>query len=243
MNRSEWLTSQVTMRMLLFLRRECNKEQWTSRKKRLFAAACCRRFLHQLKDTEIHKAVEASERFADGLFTWEELCNASRVACEAAMNSFRSRFVDHQDTSIVPHSEFQRRIQLRGLAGVAVNTASFEASCATVPLDILDHVENPQAEMAAQCDLLRCMVGDPFHPLSAIAPSCLRWNDRTVVRLAEAAYEKRILPAGTLDSGRLAVLSDALEESGCDQADLLQHLRSPGPHTRGCHALDVVLGR
>lgn len=48
---------------------------------------------------------------------------------------------------------------------------------------------------------------------------------------------------GTLDPARLAVLSDALEEAGCAEAALLTHLRSPGPHVRGCWALDLVLGR
>jgi hypothetical protein len=42
---------------------------------------------------------------------------------------------------------------------------------------------------------------------------------------------------------RLAVLADALEEAGCADALLLAHLRSPGPHVRGCFALDAVRGK
>ena len=53
----------------------------------------------------------------------------------------------------------------------------------------------------------------------------------------------RQLPEGTLDPARLAVLADALEDAGCSDADLLSHLRSPGPHVRGCRALGLVLGR
>jgi hypothetical protein len=41
----------------------------------------------------------------------------------------------------------------------------------------------------------------------------------------------------------LAVLADALEEAGCADAGLLGHLRSRGPHVRGCWALDLILGR
>ena len=44
-------------------------------------------------------------------------------------------------------------------------------------------------------------------------------------------------------SDRLAVLSDALEEAGCTDADFLFHLRSEGPHVRGCWALDLLLGK
>jgi hypothetical protein len=51
------------------------------------------------------------------------------------------------------------------------------------------------------------------------------------------------LPAGTLDSARLAVLTDALEEAGCDNADLLAHLHSNGPHVRGCWVVDLILGK
>jgi hypothetical protein len=48
---------------------------------------------------------------------------------------------------------------------------------------------------------------------------------------------------GELDPARLAVLSDALEDAGCDNADLLAHLRGFGPHTLGCWALDLILGK
>ena len=63
------------------------------------------------------------------------------------------------------------------------------------------------------------------------------------VSLAQAAYDQRILPIGHLDPARLAVLSDALEETGCTDAELLGHLREPGPHVRGCWALDLILAK
>lgn len=48
---------------------------------------------------------------------------------------------------------------------------------------------------------------------------------------------------GSLDPVRLAVLADALEEAGCTDEAALAHLRSGGPHVRGCFVLDAVLGR
>jgi hypothetical protein len=57
------------------------------------------------------------------------------------------------------------------------------------------------------------------------------------------AYEERQLPEGTLDSARLAVLADTLEDAGCTHAELLGHLRGPGPHVRGCWAVDLVMGK
>jgi hypothetical protein len=64
-----------------------------------------------------------------------------------------------------------------------------------------------------------------------------------VASLARAAYADSQPPDGALDPLRLAVLADALEEAGCTNAEVLSHLRTPGPHARGCWALDLVLGK
>jgi len=51
------------------------------------------------------------------------------------------------------------------------------------------------------------------------------------------------MPSGRLDKTRLAILADALEETGLTNADILDHLRGPGPHYRGCWSVDLILGR
>jgi hypothetical protein len=76
-----------------------------------------------------------------------------------------------------------------------------------------------------------------------IDPAWLAWNNSYVVTLAQAIYEQRSMPAGTLDPVRVAALADALEEAGCDDADILAHLRSPGAHVRGCWVVDLILGK
>jgi hypothetical protein len=86
---------------------------------------------------------------------------------------------------------------------------------------------------------VREVFGNPFH-LVALSRT---WQTPTAVALAQAAYDNRTLPAGTLDSARLAVLADALEEAGCSAPDLLNHLRGPGPHVRGCWVVDLLLGK
>jgi hypothetical protein len=85
---------------------------------------------------------------------------------------------------------------------------------------------------------LRDVFSNPFRPVT-INPT---WLSPTVINLARAAYEERIMPSGELEPARLAVLSDCLEESGCDE-DILDHLRSAGPHVRGCWGLDLILGK
>lgn len=50
-----------------------------------------------------------------------------------------------------------------------------------------------------------------------------------------------------VDSGRafdrMPILADALEQSGCDSADVLSHCRGPGPHALRCSVVDGVLGK
>jgi hypothetical protein len=84
--------------------------------------------------------------------------------------------------------------------------------------------------------LMHDIFGGPAHLIrAAVTP--------LTVTLGRAAYNERALPSGHLDNARLAVLSDALEEAGCADEAILSHLRSPGPHVRGCWALDLVLGK
>jgi hypothetical protein len=96
------------------------------------------------------------------------------------------------------------------------------------------------AERSAQCRLLHDIVGNPFRPAAALDPACVAWRGEVVRELAWAAYDER-LPEGTLEPARLVLLADALEDAGCIDAELLGHLRGPGPHVRGCWAVDLVL--
>ena len=89
------------------------------------------------------------------------------------------------------------------------------------------------------CHLLRCVLGNPFRP-GPIDPACLT---PSVVSLARAAYEDRVLPSGALAPERMRELAQVLQDAGCDDAELLSHLRGEGTHVRGCWALDTILGK
>lgn len=39
------------------------------------------------------------------------------------------------------------------------------------------------------------------------------------------------------------MLADALDEAGCTDADILDHCRCGGEHTRGCWVVDALLGK
>lgn len=96
----------------------------------------------------------------------------------------------------------------------------------------------PQEERFVLAHLFRDIVGNPYRPLSFDVAH----RTPTVVSRAQAAYDERQLPRGELNPHRLAVLADALEEVGAP-AELLSHLRGNGSHVRGCHVVDLCLGR
>jgi hypothetical protein len=116
---------------------------------------------------------------------------------------------------------------------------------ATADIGRLAHLFGDRARIwdgVPRAALVRCVFGNPFRP-PRVEPSWLSWGGGTIAHLAQAAYEQRAMPSGLLDPARLAVLADALEESGCTDAALLAHLRGPGPHVRGCAAVELLLGR
>jgi hypothetical protein len=80
--------------------------------------------------------------------------------------------------------------------------------------------------------LLREIFGNPFRPVT-LDPS---WLTSTVVALAEGIYADRAFD-------RLPILVDALQDAGCDNADILAHGRMDGPHVRGCWVVDLLLGK
>jgi hypothetical protein len=96
-----------------------------------------------------------------------------------------------------------------------------------------------EARQPIKAGLLRDLFGDPFHEPAFDA----RWRTPTVASLALAAYEERLPHPCDLDPVRLGILADALEDAGCTDERMLSHLRSAGPHVRGCWALDLILGK
>jgi hypothetical protein len=100
-------------------------------------------------------------------------------------------------------------------------------------------VDPKDCKQSVKAALLRDLFGNPFREAN-LDPAGVT---PTVRSLAQAAYEERVMPTGDLDPVRLAILADALEECGCADESVLAHLRAPGPHVRGCWAVDLVLGK
>jgi hypothetical protein len=79
---------------------------------------------------------------------------------------------------------------------------------------------------------LRDIFGNPFRP-ATLDPV---WRTSTVTALARQMYESR-------DFSAMPILADALQDAGCENEDMLDHCRGPGPHVRGCWVVDLVLGK
>ena len=96
-------------------------------------------------------------------------------------------------------------------------------------------MEYPADELTRQACLLRDIIGNPFRHSSRTS-TWLKWNDGAVPMIAQGIYADRAFD-------RLPILADALEDAGCDNADILAHCRGPGPHVRGCWVVDLILGK
>lgn len=102
----------------------------------------------------------------------------------------------------------------------------------------------------AQAALVRCVFGSPFNGAldwwqgsaggEAIRGpwlhSAANWQGGLIWKTAKAIYEAR-------DFAALPILADMMEDADCPEPAVLAHLRAPGPHARGCWALDAVLGK
>jgi hypothetical protein len=231
MNETEWLMATEPGPMLRFL-----QHRGSPRKLRLFAFACCRRIWDLLPDGACREVVLVAEQYADGQASRQDLVEARRAARSVIATKAATRVVA-EVASITYRNAF-----------TAAQGAANLAAVLTVPLSTsqtLYHlwVKVLLGEKQHHPSLLRDIFGNPFRPPHDLDTDWLTWNDGTVKRLAQAAYEERALPEGTLEVARLAVLADALTDAGCDDADLLDHLRGPGPHVRGCFVVDLLTGR
>jgi len=235
MTEAEWLASSDVDAMLKHL-----GSKTSHRKLRLFACACCRSIWDLFEEDASRQAVKVAERYADGKATQAACRRAAAAADDNADDIPSSRVarnaadLDHGGEDNALHCAIDassEAAEVRGDFGEMEAGDSGGDTRAGLQRGYL-------AERAAQLPLLRDCFGNPFRrpsiPAVALTP--------TVQSLAAKAYQQRRLPSGHLDPARLAVLSDALEETGCTDADILSRLRSPGPHVRGCWALDLVLG-
>jgi hypothetical protein len=231
MTEAQWLARFTPLEKLLaYLPRHAGP-----RKLRLFACACVRRAERLLPDARGRRALRTAERYAAGLAAVEEL-RAAEAEAEAALAGAATE-ADRLPLDCVAAAVSSDSL----LAGCdaaldAARSAAWAVGYAACRGGGGKADAARRREQARQRRLLWDLAPNPFRPAPAAPAAWLAWHGGTVPRLARAASDGRAFE-------RLPVLADAVEEAGCTDAPLLGHLRGPGPHARGCWALDLLLGR
>jgi hypothetical protein len=247
MTEMEWVACGNPDTMLFFLR-----DVGAERKLRLFATACCRRIWEWMTDERSRSAIEVAERHADGKASDEEWQAVSASAYQARYDSSAKQVPWLYGLPPVSLPARERAVAARLHATTSAawdlcdgaikaypgqwgRAVAHSVALETARAANRNYQKSP--ERSKQCLLLRDIFGNPFRPVR-LAPA---WLTPTVAALAQAAYDERILPSGEFDPACLAILADALEDAGCTDTAILDHLRGLGPHVRGCWQLDLML--
>ncbi len=221
MNEQVWLTAGNLGMHVEFL---WQRKQF--RKLRLFSVACCRQLEPWIKHQLLFDALDRAELLADGRLSdatigkWrlkiQRLADTERRGRTGSASSRADAVISVVRTACLEERYNGYTSCWRDLAF----SGSWYSSKLTHPGPTLAHL------------LLLDIFGNPFRPV-AFDPA---WRTEHTVGLALRMYDDR-------EFGPMPILADALEEAGCDNADILAHCREPGTHVRGCWVVDHLLDK
>ncbi|HEV3142361.1 MAG TPA: hypothetical protein VGZ47_00590 [Gemmataceae bacterium] len=237
MTESEWTYNDNAWEMLEFLNARCSE-----RKFRLFGAWCCRRTWHLFTDTSSRLAVEVAERYVDRLATQIDLKQAKRQAelvvaaiereCESGFDMYLEGYLDWSE-----HHGWRCSLEVARAAAKIAQRGGVMATAQQVWSHLLSALGNDSdVSKTFRCnaaDALRDIVGNPFCE-KHLEPYWLEWRNGTIPRLASTIYEDQRFDL-------FPILSDALQEAGCTQREMLDHCTSKKMHVRGCWVVDLLL--
>jgi len=213
MTEADWLTTKNLDALLNELRR-----RRFDRAVGLWIVACARLVEPLYSQPDIAKAINAAERYVDG------------KVVRGTLERWNQRVKKVGDNAVWTALWYLGFDRYHYHPGRVVGELTFAARKKASPAQL--H-KPEQAEWACIRSLLRDVAGNPFQARPAFDAA---WRTGSVKRMAEGIYAARRFD-------ELPILADALEDAGCADVELLDHLRGPGPHDRGCWALDVVLGK
>jgi len=210
----EWLTALDPLEVFTNL---YGKPSW--RKLRLAAVACCHRMKHLLVDKRSIRAVDVAELYADKL---QGLAAIGDIEYEASQVVETLMERGRNPTSDAAHCA---AMCLAVWAPADWGTFQvFQWSAATVARE-------------ERIGILACVFGVPHRQRRLRIQCDPSWRTSAVLALAQSIYDEKAFD-------RMPILTDALQDAGCDNDDILNHLRdATAPHVRGCWALDLVLGK
>jgi hypothetical protein len=214
MTEAEWL---VTLDPLELLSNLSGKPSW--RKMRLAAVACCRLMHDFLPDVRSIRAVDFAELYAD---------KQHGSADPGEMEELAIRVVDESsELGRNPHND---------AAHCAAMCLAFWAPAYWGTYQVF-RWSGPYVPREKQVGIVACVFGVPRRQSRLLIKVNPAWRTSDVMMLAHGIYADRAFD-------RLPILADSLQDAGCDNDDLLSHLRDMTvQHVRGCWALDLVLGK
>jgi hypothetical protein len=255
MNEERWLMLNKIDPLLTFA-----AEHASERRATLFGCACCRCAQDWSLPPLESKALEATERHADGEITrrtWQKhgrtleakdarwSHTATEWECkfrDAVIQLFNdsprwpislSRAKLYEDELLELEEDEEFDPDEVGQLRLFYGSAFWQIPHALIhAVRSVSSDEYTEAFEAKLCSALRDIFGNPFRPVSFSA----EWRTDTAVALAHQMYESR-------EFGAMPILADALQEAGCDCDAVLTHCRNANQvHVRGCWVVDGVLG-
>jgi hypothetical protein len=234
---TEWLACTDTIAMLDF-----HRDTASDRELRLLIAGGLRFLCRGFSSPRVQETLDAFERFADrgegltlgdaihGLGTFAEEMSGGLSPLHNPSN-LRFAFLDGLEVLLNEHlpnprGEIDYRVVPIPPSGWLVVLDQFRESF---------RWSTDNNDRQAVCRIVRDLFGNPFREV-VIDPTWLAWNDGMVQKLARGIDDEKA-------TDRLPILADALEDAGCDNADVLTHCRSGGEHWRGCWVIDLLLGK
>jgi hypothetical protein len=250
MDETAWLNATDPQVMVEHLCRSRKASRLKSgrRKLRLFACACCRDLWSLLTQGQSQRAIVVSEQYADRQTSKDELAKAqsaaeaarvllgwalTRVGGQGPPATLAAWIASGAAVDVVASRSIKVVVmQVLSQTGLAVLAAAGEEGAVSPAVLAAFHELHRR-----QCGLLRDIF-NPFRAKRTLAEGVLTWNDGCVVKLATSIYDER-----DFSPERMGVLADALEEAGVADEEVLGHLRSAGPHCRGCWVVDLLTDR
>jgi hypothetical protein len=227
---TEWLETGDPRRLLKHLHGKVS-----TRKRRLFSVACCRRVRHLFDDRRSQDAIEVVERYAERRANGQELAVAAAGAAQAnSQHDAMAVGAVPAKTNVFPGRFWAARAawwatnaHANVAAWKAARESSFAASMALASSDpSVSTADALRCERQSQCQLLRDIFGNPFCPLPP--------RPEAVAPLAERIYagEWELMP----------IFGECLQEQGYWSEG--EHCLDPNnEHVKGCWVVDWVTGR
>jgi len=208
------------------------------RKLRLVSGVCCRRLGHELGGKQYEQWIGMLEQLADGLIERKLLPDFLRWGYPG------SGATGHEIGGPPSAEEWAEAACRAAFApsptlGAAVDMDSGRTFPGSVPLYVALATTFPDptqvdAKLQDQVHLLHDIFGPlPFRDV-LISPA---WLTSDVIALARGIYDEKAFD-------RMPILADALQDAGCDNAEVLDHCRAANwEHVRGCWVIDLILGK